>query len=62
MKTTAAVAIVLLYLSLLAASLYGYVHNVMALIHHTGPFAVVEIIRVVGLVVLPIGVVMGYVT
>lgn len=61
MKVTATIAVILLYLSVLAASLYGYVHNIISLINHVGPFTLTEVVRAVGLVAFPIGVVMGYV-
>lgn len=56
------IAGLLIFVASLLASLYGYVHNIYALIHHVGAFGIQELVRAVGIVLFPVGVIMGYVS
>lgn len=61
MKTFGYLALILMWLAGILAAGYGYIHNIVMLVHHTGPFGILEAVRAVGIVLAPLGVVMGYV-
>lgn len=61
MNVIAPLTVVILWLAAIVASLYGYIHNILSLVHHVGAFGLMEVVRVVGLVIPPVGIVMGYV-
>lgn len=54
----ASLAVVLLW----ALTIYGYAHNVILLIYHTGVFGIMEVVRIVGIFVPPVGVLMGFIS
>lgn len=62
MNVFAPLMAVVLWLAVIVASVYGYVHNILSLVHHVGVFGLIEVVRVVGLVIPPVGIVMGYVS
>lgn len=56
-----ALFVILLYIGLLGTMIYGYVNNILKLVHHVGEFAIMEIVRAIGIVMPPVGIVMGFV-
>lgn len=51
-----------LYLAFLALCLYGWIMNVVAIAGSTdGVFTVMEVIRCIGVLVFPLGIVLGFV-
>lgn len=61
MKTIAAFIVAMAYIASIAAAGYGYIHNIVLLIAHTGGFGLMEVVRAVGILAVPLGAVMGYV-
>ena len=57
----AAVAVILAWLTVVIGVVYGYINNIVMLVTHTGEFGVTEVIRAIGIIAGPLGVVMGYV-
>ena len=57
----AAVAVVLAWLTVVIGIVYGYIHNIVLLATHTGEFGLTEVVRAIGIIAGPLGVVMGYV-
>jgi hypothetical protein len=53
-------AILLIYLGILAATVYGWIHNIY-LLAISASFGVLELIRALGVIAFPLGAVMGYV-
>lgn len=55
---------VLAYLALIGAGLYGYVWNIVTLIHHaSAPLTSIDVLlvlRVLGIFVAPLGAILGY--
>lgn len=61
MKTS--IALLVVYLAAIVAVVYGYVHNIYMLITHFATAGTVEVIlRALGILAAPLGVVMGYIS
>lgn len=56
-----ALFVILLYIGLIGTMIYGYVNNIITLVNHVGEFAIMEFVRVIGIVMPPVGIVMGFV-
>lgn len=56
-----AIGAILFQLAIAIAAVGGYVTNIVKLVHHVGPFAAMEVVRAIGIVVPPMGAIMGYV-
>lgn len=56
-----ALFVILLYIGLIGTMIYGYVNNIITLVNHVGEFAIMELVRVIGIVMPPVGIVMGFV-
>ncbi len=61
MKLIFALATILMYIAMMAAGLYGYVHNIIVLINHTGDWGMLQLVRAIGIIAFPLGAVMGFV-
>lgn len=61
-KIIANILFMLALLATLAAAVYGYVHNIIVLVHHVGAFGIQELVRAAGIVLFPLGAVMGFVS
>lgn len=55
------ITFVLVWLVLAIATGYGYIHNIVLLVAHVGAFGIMELIRAIGIIAAPLGVVMGYI-
>lgn len=58
-KAFAVLAVVVAMLAV-AASAYGWVHNIALLLRDTGEIGVITILRAAGIFVVPLGVILGY--
>lgn len=56
-----ALFVILLYIGLIGTMIYGYVNNIITLVNHVGEFAIMELVRVIGIVMPLVGIVMGFV-
>lgn len=59
----AAIVLIVLYVGIIIACVYGWINNILILLDHVGPLAeytIVEIVRVIGIFIVPLGVLMGY--
>lgn len=60
--TGAGIAVVLAYIALICGVVYGYVHNIVLLVHSlSDPIGALFVARCVGVIAVPLGVVLGYV-
>jgi len=56
-----AIGFVLLWFGAIFAGIYGYVVNIINVIQHTGELMAVDILAIVGILIVPLGAIMGWV-
>jgi hypothetical protein len=55
------ILVFLVWVALFIVTAYGYIHNIVLLVGHVGAFGLLEVVRAVGILAAPLGVIMGFV-